>query len=50
MKILLNAFTLVALPFAAAAECSGGHQQALTCMEGTELNPETGICETVVTG
>ena len=51
MKILLTALTLAALPFAAMAQCSGGgHEQAMTCMEGTMMNPETGLCEPITTG
>ena len=51
MKILLTALTLAVLPFAAVAQCAGsGHEQAMSCMEGTMLNPETGICEPITTG
>ena len=50
MKLLLTALTLSALPFAALAQSACDHEQAMSCIEGTVLNPETGICEPITTG
>ena len=50
MKILLTALTLATLPVAALAQSACGHDEAMSCMEGTVLNPETGVCEPITTG
>lgn len=55
LKTTLAAAVLVLAPGLALAQgCSGyGHameQQAMSCMEGTQWNVETGTCVPVVTG
>lgn len=54
LKTLTAAFALLALPSLALAEgCSShstGMDQAMSCAEGSQFDPQTGTCVPVVTG
>ncbi|EYD77065.1 hypothetical protein Rumeso_01324 [Rubellimicrobium mesophilum DSM 19309] len=51
MTRLVLLLVLVASPLAAWAECQGHHdQQAMSCAEGMQWNPETSSCVPIVTG
>ncbi|SEQ65300.1 adenylosuccinate lyase [Thalassovita taeanensis] len=44
-KIVLTALALSAAPALAIAECSAGHQQALSCASGTVWDSQSGSCK-----
>ncbi|WP_099045479.1 adenylosuccinate lyase [Pseudoponticoccus marisrubri] len=48
IKLLLAATALAVSPVLAIAQCSG-HQQVMTCAEGTQYDPDKNDC-IVVTG
>lgn len=48
MKIALTVFVLALLPGLAAAEC-GHERQAMSCVEGTQFDAETGTCVPITT-
>ena len=51
-RLVLSVFVLAIAPGFAFAQCSSRHYDEVTmsCPEGTILNAETGVCETVTTG
>lgn len=52
MKIALTALILAISPVIAVAQCPGSHgdQQAMTCMSGTQWDPESQSCVPIVAG
>ena len=50
-RLVLSVFVLIFAPGLAFAQCAGKHYDEVTmsCPEGTVLNVETGICETITT-
>jgi hypothetical protein len=49
-KLTLAVIALLLAPGLAAAMCSGNHEQAMTCAEGTVYSAESGTCVPQVTG
>lgn len=51
-RTLIASLILVLGPIAAQAQCSGSSTriQAMSCVEGSQWNAETGTCVPVVTG
>ena len=47
LKAILAAAALTIAPITALAECTGGHQQAMTCASGSVYDAETNSCKVV---
>ena len=50
IRTVLSAIVLALAPLAASAACSGHEEQAMSCAQDMVWNPETSVCEPIVTG